>query len=77
VWGQPPHPGQDCDEYPFASTYEGAYTSTNQGQDRWHGSARLIHSDDNQRAGQLYLDTDFYRVHRTLDRDAYFVRSSL
>jgi hypothetical protein len=77
VWGQPPHPGQDCDEYPFASTYEGAYTSTNQGQDPWHGSARLIDSDDNQRAGQLYLDTDFYRVHRILDRDAYFVRSSL
>jgi hypothetical protein len=68
----------NCDEYPFASTYEGAYTSTNEGKNiaTWRGSARPIWYQDNQKSGN-YLTTQFYTVHRVLDGDAFVVRMQL
>ncbi len=79
VWGSDGRsPNLNCDEYPFASTYEGAYTSTSSGTllAVWNGSARLINGDDNQTAGR-YLNTRFYTVNRILDSDPFFVESIL
>jgi hypothetical protein len=68
----------NCDEYPFASTYEGAYTSTNEGKNisTWRGSARPIWHKDNQLSGN-YLTSQFYTVHRVLDGDPFVVRMQL
>ncbi|SCG39119.1 NucA/NucB deoxyribonuclease domain-containing protein [Micromonospora coxensis] len=75
VWGDRARdPNLDCDEYPFASTQEGAWTATNQATQPWHGSARLIPSDDNQTAGRAYLSTAFYQANRLLDWDAFYVQ---
>ncbi|MFJ4868610.1 FG-GAP-like repeat-containing protein [Streptomyces sp. NPDC088757] len=66
VWG--PYDGTklNCDEYPFASTYEGAA----KGDKRY--SARLIDADDNQKVGRE-LNSQFYTVNRVLDNDAFYV----
>ncbi|MFB6626320.1 NucA/NucB deoxyribonuclease domain-containing protein [Streptomyces sp. NPDC056374] len=66
VWG--PYDGAklNCNEYPFASTYEGAV----KGDRRY--SARLIDADDNQKVGRE-LNSQFYTVNRVLDNDAFYV----
>ncbi|MGV9856824.1 NucA/NucB deoxyribonuclease domain-containing protein [Streptomyces sp. NPDC003442] len=63
----PPGNGQQCDEYPFASTKQGAANPT------WDFSVRAVPKDDNHAAGQalkkfyrqwriLYFDNDFFYV---------------
>ncbi|MGG1573516.1 NucA/NucB deoxyribonuclease domain-containing protein [Fictibacillus sp. NRS-1165] len=59
--------GKDCDEYPFASTWEGSATN---GSDNF--SVRLISSDSNQAAGS-WLAT-WYAYDRVLDGDRFHVQ---
>ncbi|MFJ4478690.1 FG-GAP-like repeat-containing protein [Streptomyces xanthochromogenes] len=66
VWGSYDGYKLNCDEYPFASTYEG---SAKPGK---MYSARLIDADDNQKVGRD-LNTQFYTVNRILDNDAFYV----
>lgn len=80
VWGDgAATPNLNCDEYPFASTREGAYTGSSassgnaDGWREWHGSARLIGEVDNQESGNLYLNIGFYQANRILDGDPFFV----
>jgi hypothetical protein len=64
---RPPAAGQHCDEYPFASTLEGAASR------RWDFSVRAVNARQNCSAGGLlnyYLTSD--RI--LYDRDEYFVR---
>ncbi|WP_420162372.1 NucA/NucB deoxyribonuclease domain-containing protein [Nocardiopsis sp. CNT-189] len=57
----------NCDEYPFASTYEGASTG-----DRRSFSARPIGADDNQEAGRRLQRT--YYEQRILNGDPFYVQ---
>lgn len=57
--------GQDCDEYPFQSTTQGAAS----GDDRY--SARALTSEDNQVAGRML--GDWYSSQRILDSDPFYV----
>lgn len=66
--GQYPQPGVDCDEYPFASTYEGASPYYNPQR---NFSVKAIPSEDNQAAG-TWLSA-WYSYDRILDNDAFFV----
>ena len=63
----------NCDEYPFASTYEGSRTGPerNGGLDRF--SVRLIDAADNQFVGNQLLEVGFYRANRVLDGDQFWV----
>ena len=63
----------NCDEFPFASTYEGSKTGPerNGGYDRF--SVRLIDAADNQYVGRQMLEVEFYRVNRVLDGDRFVV----
>ncbi len=67
--------GQSCDEYPFKSTYEGAYTGVVATDPDKVGTAgfshRMINAQDNTGGGRL-LGT-FYRENRVLDNDAFYV----
>lgn len=79
--------GHDCDEYPFASTYEGAATGggTARTQD-WCQitltdppstgasgySVCMINSAENQQAGSL-MNSKLFVPSRVLDGDAFFV----
>ncbi len=68
VWGAnyaKPGGKLNCDEYPFASTYEGS----NNGNRRF--SARVIEGDDNKTAGMILKR--FYHKYRVFDGDAFFV----
>lgn len=49
--------GQDCDEYPFATTFQGAAAAGD------NYSVRAVTSSDNQLAGSR-LQTDFYGAKR-------------
>ncbi|MFI7230592.1 hypothetical protein ACIBO5_45920 [Nonomuraea angiospora] len=66
----PRPPDSDCDEYPMAHTYEGAYTC---GCDDF--TVEWVDSTQNQLAGQQY--GDFGRAQRLLDRDAFWVFADL
>ncbi|MGP3927222.1 NucA/NucB deoxyribonuclease domain-containing protein [Streptomyces sp. 8N616] len=57
--------GQDCDEYPFSSTLQGAAS----GNDRY--SARALPSADNQKAGSLL--SQWYSNQRIIDNDPFYV----
>ncbi|MEU7908997.1 NucA/NucB deoxyribonuclease domain-containing protein [Actinoplanes sp. NPDC049118] len=63
----------NCDEFPFASTYEGSRT----GPDTYHWgerySVRLIDRIDNQHVGNQLLEVDLYRAQRVLDGDKFYV----
>lgn len=59
--------GKDCDEYPFASTWQGSSTN---GSDNF--SVSLISSDSNQAAG-TWLGT-WYAYDRILDGDRFHVQ---
>jgi hypothetical protein len=64
----------NCDEYPFASTYEGSKTGPDMlynGLQRF--SVRLIDRNDNQYVGNTLLETNFYRALRVLDGDKFYV----
>ncbi|MFD2422412.1 NucA/NucB deoxyribonuclease domain-containing protein [Amycolatopsis pigmentata] len=65
VWG--PYDGTllNCDEYPFASTQEGAAKGDG------NYSARLIDAGDNQAAGR-WLNSN-YTLNRILDGDAFYI----
>ncbi|MFE9207592.1 hypothetical protein [Micromonospora sp. NPDC007230] len=75
--------GLQCDEYPFAVTYEGAAMSTagiycgnssdpvNADWRKWHGSARPIDGAHNGRGGILL--SAFFRTNRVLDCDEFHV----
>lgn len=71
-WPGYPDLGQDCDEFPFASTYEGAarflYAGTRYGM----FSVRPINAPDNQEAGRRL--GVWYGEDRILDGDRFFVR---
>ncbi|MEV0392934.1 hypothetical protein [Polymorphospora rubra] len=80
VWGEDAHdPDLNCDEFPFATTFEGAYmgstvsTGNPDGWQTWNGSARLIGEVDNQTSGNRYLNVRFYHAHRILHTDPFFV----
>ncbi|MET9182976.1 NucA/NucB deoxyribonuclease domain-containing protein [Kitasatospora aureofaciens] len=66
IWGDYSKSGLECDEYPFASTKEGA----NKGDRRY--SARLIDGDDNGKGGNMIGEV--YSVNRLLDGDAFYVK---
>jgi hypothetical protein len=71
-WPGYPELSQDCDEYPFASTYEGAARHLYQNVPYGWFSVRPILFSDNQTAGQR-LGT-WYGADRILDGDAFYVR---
>ncbi|MEU5863469.1 NucA/NucB deoxyribonuclease domain-containing protein [Nonomuraea sp. NPDC047529] len=58
--------GQQCDEYPFASTYQGSYTSG------FDASSRLINEQQNHDGGQQLQE--FYQLYRILDKEAFHVQ---
>lgn len=64
--------GQECDEYPFQSTYEGSSTSTSGQPSLWAGSARPINGDHNGKGGTKLAN--FYGLNRILDNDAFLVK---
>ncbi|MFI9163249.1 NucA/NucB deoxyribonuclease domain-containing protein [Kitasatospora aureofaciens] len=66
IWGDYSKSGLECDEYPFASTKEGA----NKGDRRY--SARLIDGDDNGKGGNMIGEV--YSVNRLLNGDAFYVK---
>jgi hypothetical protein len=70
TWGNYSETGLDCDEYPFATTQEGAVTGTIDPQ-RPRSSARLIPGDDNEKSGGLL--GGFYSTQRVLHTDAFVV----
>ncbi|MGJ7907974.1 NucA/NucB deoxyribonuclease domain-containing protein [Actinopolyspora sp. H202] len=71
----PPKPGPgryDCDEYAFASTYEGAARHNYEGsQHEGHYSVRWVDRDQNQEAGRRL--GRWYINQRILDSDEFFV----
>jgi hypothetical protein len=70
---KPPEGGPfDCDEYSFASTYEGAARYRYDGDDyRRHYSVRWVNSDVNQEAGRRL--GRWYTNDRILDHEEFFV----
>ncbi|MEV7601638.1 NucA/NucB deoxyribonuclease domain-containing protein [Kitasatospora sp. NPDC089797] len=66
IWGDYTKSGLECDEYPFASTKEGA----NKGDRRY--SARLIDGDDNGKGGNMLGEV--YSVNRLLNGDPFYVK---
>lgn len=63
---------RDCDEYPMASTREGAWTGDVQSEDGTsHFSVKPLPSDDNQAAGRLL--NDFYLAERIINGDDFYV----
>ncbi|MCI4066107.1 hypothetical protein MRQ36_27590 [Micromonospora sp. R77] len=80
VWGSgAATPNLNCDEYPMASTKEGAYTGSSassgntEGWRTWNGSSRIIGEVDNQDSGRQYLNIGFYQPNRILNNDPFFV----
>jgi PKD domain len=66
-----PSGSRDCDEYPYRSTFEGAYRSVLDPDGPWSYSARPIDLTQNRRAGGL-LGT-FYTSDHILHGDTFFV----
>jgi hypothetical protein len=62
---------RDCDEYPYRSTFEGAYRSVIDPDTPWSYSARPIDSAQNQRAGSLL--GSFYTSDHILHGDTFYV----
>ncbi|MBB4968836.1 NucA/NucB deoxyribonuclease domain-containing protein [Saccharothrix violaceirubra] len=64
-------PGLQCDEYPFRSTWEGAYSTAVDPQSRWKYSARMVDGDQNGKAGSdLGV---WYTQDHILAKDAFWV----
>jgi hypothetical protein len=72
-YGEWPGQIQNCDEYPFAATYEGSLTGQqrNGGLERY--SVRIIDADDNQYVGQSMLQINFFQQWRVLDGEQFDV----
>ncbi|GAA2652519.1 hypothetical protein GCM10010425_77740 [Streptomyces spororaveus] len=66
VWGDYRGTGLQCDEYPFASTKEGAAAPGNR------FSARLIEGTDNETGGRRL--NEMFTLNRILDGDAFYVK---
>ncbi|MEU8779594.1 NucA/NucB deoxyribonuclease domain-containing protein [Streptomyces sp. NPDC048606] len=66
VWGDYSGTGLECDEYPFASTYEGSM----KGDNRY--SVRLIDAADNRQGGKIIQRT--YEENRIIDNDEFYVK---
>ncbi|MEV6674592.1 RICIN domain-containing protein [Streptomyces sp. NPDC051162] len=62
----------DCDEYPFASTYEGSWTGNSDPKALAHFSVRAIPSGDNQQGGRDL--NDWYVEQRIIDHDNFYVK---
>lgn len=60
--------GKQCDEYPFASSYEGGTTLSAENR----GTAWVPSGENSSQGSRLSL---FYRVNRVLDGDAYYVQA--
>lgn len=71
-WPGYPELGQDCDEFPFATTYEGAARSLYDNTPYGMFSVRPINAPDNQLAGSRL--GAWYGDDRILDGDPFFVR---
>jgi hypothetical protein len=65
VWGTYPENLLNCDEYPFASTQEGAAF----GDETY--SARVLDANDNQAAGRQL--NSVYTLNRVIDGDAFYI----
>ncbi|MFC6607201.1 NucA/NucB deoxyribonuclease domain-containing protein [Amorphoplanes digitatis] len=63
----------NCDEFPFASTYEGSRTGPETYNWGERYSVRLIDKTDNQYVGNTLLEVNFYRALRVLDGDKFYV----
>ncbi|MET8626346.1 NucA/NucB deoxyribonuclease domain-containing protein [Kitasatospora sp. NPDC004669] len=72
IWGDYTKSGLECDEYPFASTYEGANSKDSSGNAVNRYSARLIDGDDNGKGGNMIGEV--YSVNRLLDNDPFYVK---
>ncbi|MEU9005375.1 NucA/NucB deoxyribonuclease domain-containing protein [Streptomyces sp. NPDC048551] len=66
VWGDYKGTTLQCDEYPFASTKEGAAAPGNR------FSARLIDGTDNETGGRKL--NEMFTLNRILDGDAFYVK---
>ncbi|MGI5484726.1 NucA/NucB deoxyribonuclease domain-containing protein [Streptomyces lavendofoliae] len=66
VWGDYSTTRIQCDEYPFASTYEGSL----KGDNRF--SVRLIEGTDNEAGGRML--NSVYISNRILDGDPFYVQ---
>ncbi|MBQ1051851.1 hypothetical protein KBX50_25735 [Micromonospora sp. C51] len=74
IWGEYDGLIQNCDEYPFASTYEGSYTGAPTSADLQRYSVRVIDAADNQHVGRDLLENGFYKANRVLNGDQFFVK---
>lgn len=63
----------NCDEFPFASTYEGSKSGPDTYNWGERYSVRLIDRDDNQYVGNTLLEVNLYRALRVLDGDKFYV----
>ena len=64
--------GKQCDEFPFATTYEGAYYPSKHPESQSKFSVRMINADDNQKAGtDLGL---WYGSEHIIAMDKFFVQ---
>lgn len=66
VVGPPPRAGVSCDEYPFASTYEGGTSLSASNR----GTAWVPSAEQNSQGGRA---SAFYNAERLLDDDAFWV----
>lgn len=73
IWGDYDGEVQQCDEYPFASTYQGAATGAPEPSDLQRYSVRVIDGDDNVHVGRDMLENNFYKTNRVLDGDQFLV----
>ncbi|GGJ81811.1 hypothetical protein GCM10010123_09520 [Pilimelia anulata] len=64
----PRPPGQQCDEYPMASTWQGAAITVS-------FSRRMIDKDNNEIAGQEL--NAFYLADRIIEKDPFYVAVDL
>jgi hypothetical protein len=74
IWGEYNGQIQNCDEYPFASTYEGSHTGAPEPTDLQRYSVRVIDATDNQHVGRDLLENQFYKKYRVLDGDLFLVK---
>jgi hypothetical protein len=72
IWGDYSGSGLECDEYPFASTYEGANRQDSTGKNVNRYSARLIDGTDNGNGGNVIGAV--YSANRMLDNDPFYVK---
>jgi hypothetical protein len=72
-YGEWPGQLQNCDEYPFAATYEGSLTGKQRNGGLELFSVRIIDADDNQYVGHTMLQINFFQQWRVLDGEQFDV----